>query len=115
MDIPEIRTYHHAFEYNEEEILLVLNVLKFENGYFTYIYDNKPKLGSISVAFQIEKQSDRYQLFSGNQGELADTIAIILSKKLNAMVYCSININHPELAKREKIKLVLDKFIDEIN
>ncbi|MCH8907088.1 MAG: hypothetical protein IH840_08360 [Candidatus Heimdallarchaeota archaeon] len=110
MILPTVKTVSKSIDIGDGAFELVLVGHKFDNGLIVYLYDDTPRLGSVSAGMPLGEISERYTLFQGKQGEISDTVSLTMSKKTGALVYCFVNISKPELTKPEIIRSLIDEY-----
>tara|TARA_B100000287_G_scaffold134877_1_gene126856 strand:+ start:1736 stop:2059 length:324 start_codon:yes stop_codon:yes gene_type:complete len=96
---------------NEDEIEIFLTLVIYQNAIQISLYDDLPKLGSMSLAYPINDFIDQISLFTGKHEELSATLSTLLAKKTNRIIYASVNL-------KEHIKVdhkIINKMIDNLN
>ena len=108
---PRIITVSEIIRQNEEEIKIFLTSIIYQNAIQVSLYENPPKLGSMSLAYPINDFIDQFSLFAGKHEELSATLSTMLAKKTNLMIYASVNLS-------ERINVdhkIINKMIDNLD
>ena len=108
---PRIITVSEIIGHNEEEIEIFLTLIIYQNAIQISLYDNLPKLGSMSLSYPINDFIDQIALFTGKHEELSATLSTLLAKKTNRIIYASVNLS-------ERIKVdhkIINKMIDNLD
>ena len=108
---PRIMTASEIIVDNEDEIEIFLTLVIYQNAIQISLYDDLPKLGSMSLAYPINDFIDQIPLFTGKHEELSATLSTLLAKKTNRIIYASVNL-------KEHIKVdhkIINKMIDNLN
>lgn len=101
-ELPKIKFYTKTIG-DKKEFTLYFHLVEYVNAIFVSIYNDIPRLGSMSMAYQIEDNVDTFSIFTGNNNQFANAVAMILSKKKNKLVYGSVHLN-------SKLNISLDVF-----
>ncbi|MHA2248717.1 MAG: hypothetical protein ACXAD7_00075 [Candidatus Kariarchaeaceae archaeon] len=107
IDRPTILHYSHTIG----DHTLYLHVVQFNNALFVSLYDKLPRLGSMTLAYPLEANVEKYSVFTGKNGEYADALAMIFAKKINKMVYGSVIVSEETPLSLELVKILIDKYV----
>ncbi len=91
-DLPKIKFYAKTIG-DKNDFTLYFHLVEYKNAIFASIYNDIPRLGSMTMAYQIEDNVDTFPIFTGNNNQFANALAMILSKKKNKLVYGSVHLN----------------------
>ena len=112
INAPQVVTTSIKIPINDnEETEIILHSQKYLNGVFVSIYENDPKLGSISVGYPLGESFERYQLFSGKHSDLADGLSLLLAKRLNTMVYGSVIVGNDTPLNHTVMKELINQYL----
>ncbi|MDH5401291.1 MAG: hypothetical protein OEZ01_12835 [Candidatus Heimdallarchaeota archaeon] len=93
-------------------IFVYLYIVEFENAIVASIYDKGVKLGSMSMGLPSNEVGiDSMSIFYGRDNQMADGLALILSKKLNKIVYASVNVVQQTSFSISTIRELVDEYI----
>lgn len=95
-----------------DEVTLFLFSVEYSNGIQISIYENKAKLGSLSIAYPFGDSIESMVIFSGNNEMFASAVAQIIAKKKNKIAYCSVNLNRDSKVSLSIIKDLVDKYFE---
>lgn len=111
---PGFRYYETTITVDEEEVRLGLSIVEFDNAIIASLYDNRPKLGSLSISYQISDNIERHVLFSGKNEELASALCMMITKKSKTMVYGSVNVSPSFPLQLEHITALLEPYFKDL-
>lgn len=110
---PKIHIFSILIEKDTDKCLY-FHVVEYDNGLFVTLYDNLPRLGSMTLAYPLGNNVEIHSIFIGKSNQFADAIAMIISKHTNKLVYGSINVSDESQISLNLIKSLIDQYFDTI-
>jgi hypothetical protein len=109
-------TYLYSLEVGHKEHSNVyLHVVEFENGIFVSIYEENPRLGSISLSYPVGENVDRYSVFTGKHGQYVDALTMLLSKRKKTLALGSVNIKEDSSVTLDTIKQLVTMYTSQVS
>lgn len=91
----------------------LLNILKFDNGYFISISENESKLGSISVSLSVTNKSNTARVIQDKNDQLfIDTLSTRISLMKNGI--CIISMFTKNKLHLDDMKIINEKILSAI-
>jgi uncharacterized UPF0160 family protein len=91
----------------------LLNILKFDNGYFISISENESKLGSISVSLAVANKSNTARVIQDKNDQLfIDTLSTRISLMKNGI--CIISMFTKNKLNLDDMKVINEKILSAI-
>lgn len=97
----------------QDGLTIFLVAIEYENAIQVSVYDNIPKLGSLSLAYPMQDGFINLQvIFSGRHESFASATAQIISKRKNKMVYGSVFFGRDTIITLDILKSLIDKYLE---
>ncbi|MCE7737182.1 MAG: hypothetical protein GPJ54_20005 [Candidatus Heimdallarchaeota archaeon] len=96
----------------QDGLTIFLVAIEYENAIQVSVYDNIPRLGSLSLAYPLKDIVNVQVIFSGRDESYASAIAQILAKKKNKMVYGSVFLERNSVVSLDILKSLIDKYLE---
>jgi len=108
--IPTVDIISRSVPTAEGNNTIYLSIVTYSNAIQAALYDNAPKLGSMSLAYPVMKKVERQTIFKGKDDQLAHALALILANTTKKIVYASVNIKEHTVVTNELIREMIAEF-----
>ena len=107
--LPVVKTVNMSIQ---EDMTLFMVAIEFDNAIQVSVYENTPRMGSLSLAYPLEDIINTQVIFSGRDESFASALAQIISKRKNRMVYGSVFLGRDTVVSLEILKSLIDKYLE---
>jgi len=108
---PRISTYSRDIVDDQGQSEVHLTIIAYENALQASLYDKKPKLGSMILAYPLGDLVEQLVLFQGKHEELARALAMMLARQTKTIIYASVNLSEYAKISNETIRDLIAEYI----
>jgi hypothetical protein len=114
-NFPDIKKYYNQFNVGDEEVVLHLFVVEYDNAIQIAVYEKSPTLGSMSFGYTDGDLTNHLEIFTGKHNQFANALALILAKRTSKIIYASINLSKETVVDLDMIKKLLNDYLADID